>query len=161
MMAEGLWDKECDFEEKSDEYFISAFGTDGIAVKEYLKKLSDLFNPDFHRAATTTADEEQAKKFALAQALITEFELTINRNLYDLAQSNLRKSWEYLSLHAMITKEYANALILRAKDAPNEELLPAIEKVCDLINLNEMKLHRVLDGFFYYHNVQWVASKKQ
>ena len=81
-------------------------------------------------------------------------------NLDTLDDSNLRKSWEYLSLHAIITKEYANALLLRANGASEEEKVVAMEKLCDLINTNEMKLHRVLDCFFYYHRVRYVIAQK-
>ncbi|MBR5460324.1 MAG: DUF4838 domain-containing protein [Clostridia bacterium] len=160
MMAEGLWDKECDFEEKSDEYFLSAFGADGLAVKEYLKRLSELIDPNFIRNATPERCEAHKTSIPLAIGTISEFEKTIGVNLDTLDNSNLRKSWEYLSLHAMITKEYGKALILRANGASEEERVAAMEKLCDLINMNEMKLHRVLDCFFYYHRVRYVIAQK-
>ena len=151
MMADALWDKECDFEEKSDEYFLSAFGNDGFAVKEYLKNLSTLIDFEYLRFYNQGWDEaEQAKKFRMALASVFEFESVIKRNLKE-TDGNLKASWKYLELHAEFLKLFIPALIRRAEGADDAELDKLALKVADFIALNDSKLHRTLDTFYYYH----------
>jgi len=151
MMADALWDKECDFEEKSDEYFLSAFGNDGFAAKEYLKAISALIDFEYLRFYNQGWDEEeQTKKFLKAQSLVYEFESVIKKNISETS-GNLQASWEYLRLHSEYLKLMIPALIRRAQGASPEELDSLALKVTDFIALNDSKLHRVLDTFYYYH----------
>ncbi len=158
MMADALWDKECDFEEKSDEYFLSAFGIDGLAVKEYMKKLSELFDPDYMRHAIEEVNPEMQKKLAQVQGLISEFEKVIESNLMCTENGNLRKSWEYLSYHAQIIKKLAHAMSCRARGADADEKRRLFVEVSDFVNKLEPKLHHVLDGYMYYYRLKWAIA---
>jgi len=151
MMADALWDKECDFEEKSDEYFLSAFGNDGLAVKEYLKKISALIDFEYIKYFDREWDEEKAvKNFLLAQSVVYEFAYIIKKNLEETS-GNLRASWEYLELHTEFLKIFIPALIRRGAGAKPEEREKHCERIADFIAKNEPKLHKVLDTFYYYH----------
>ncbi|MBR5460325.1 MAG: DUF4838 domain-containing protein [Clostridia bacterium] len=153
MMAEALWDKECDFEEKSDEYFLSAFGSDGLSVKNYLKTLSDLVDFEYIKYFDATWDEEdQKRKFLAAQGLVSEFEKVIKTNL-DSIDGNTRKSWEYLKMHSEFLKLFIPSLIRRSEGASAEELARLCNGVTDFIAQNDSRLHRTLDTFYYHHMV--------
>jgi len=160
MMADALWDKECDFEEKSDEYFLSAFGADGLAVKEYTKRLSELFKLEYVKLEIPYNTDEARVNLNRAIGLICEFKNTIKANLDTLESSNLRTSWEYLDEHAEITRRFAEALIMSGLTEDDNEKVRIMEDICDYVNQREMKLHRVLDGFFYYYMLRYVIAKK-
>ncbi len=149
MMADALWDKECDFEEKSDEYFFSAFGDDGLAVKEYMRELSRLFDVNYTRWEKPSESKESAANFTKALGTIQAFESVIERNLEFLPAGNLRRSWEYLDEHSYIAKDIAKALRRRAEGAEEEERIRLFEEIYDKVVQRESKLHRVLDMHQY------------
>ncbi len=158
MMADALWDKECDFEEKSDEYFFSAFGEDGLAVKEYLKRLSFLFDVDYMRLEKPSVSEEQANNFTLAYSTLIEFEKVIKKNLAALPEGNLRRSWEYLEEHSYLTRELALILRRRAEGAELEERDRLAAEFYDKVAKRETVLHRVLDLSIYKNVIDSVMA---
>ena len=149
MMADALWDKDCDFEEKSDEYFLSAFGDDGLAVKEYLREISRLFDVNYTRWEKPCVSEENAHNYTMALGVINNFESVIERNLELLPAGNLRRSWEYLDEHSYIIRDVAKALRRRAEGADEEERQKLFEEVYDKVVQREPKLHRVFDVHQY------------
>jgi hypothetical protein len=44
MMAAALWDRNCDYEEKATQYYLSAFGPEGLAARKYLSEVSEKFH---------------------------------------------------------------------------------------------------------------------
>ncbi len=158
MMAAALWDKECDFEEKCEEYFFSAFGEDGPSVCEYLKRLSHLFDVDYMRLEKNSVSEEQAKNFTRAYSTILEFESVIKRNLSLLPEGNLRRSWEYLEEHSLLTRELALILRRRAEGAELEERDRLAAEFYDKVAKRETVLHRVLDLSIYKNVIDSVMA---
>ena len=144
MMAEGLWDKTCDFEEKSDSYFLSAFGNDGLAVKEYLKKLTCGIDPNRDEWEFKQVSSEQRERLVEFIAELYRFEPVIKKNI-DECCGNVRRSWEYLDIHREIYIRFANALIRRADGADMAERQRLSDELRDFLAINEMKYHRVLD----------------
>ncbi len=149
MMADALWDKECDFEEKSDEYFLSAFGIDGLSVKEYTRKLSSLLDTRYTRLETPAVSEEMAEKFKRAYNLLNDFETVITRNVEESCDENTKKSWEYLKHHNRIAKMVSKGLIARANGVEAEKLREIADEICDEIYRTEMQVHKVLDAHMY------------
>ena len=144
MMAEGLWDKECDFEEKSDLYFLSAFGNDGLAVKEYLKKLTYCIDPNRDAWEFEAVSEEQKARLLKLVGAALDFEKVIKKNIEEY-DGNVRRSWEYLDFHREVYIRFANALIRRADGASMDERRILSDELRDFLAINEMKYHRVLD----------------
>jgi len=144
MMAEGLWDKHCDFEEKSDVFMLSAFGDDGLSVKEYLKKLTSFIDPNRDNWEFESVSEEQRARLAELVAELYRFEPVIKKNIEETV-GNLRRSWEYLDIHREIYIRFANALIRRADGADMAEQQRLSDELRDFLAINEMKYHRVLD----------------
>lgn len=164
MMAEGLWDKKCDFEEKSDLYFLSAFGNDGLAVKEYLKKLTYCIDPNRDQWEFEAVSEEQRARLVELVAELYRFEPVIKRNIEETV-GNLRRSWEYLDFHREVYLRFANALIRRADGADMEERKRLSDELRDFLAINEMKYHRVLDynnsiGYFVNSLIYFKGDKE-
>ena len=154
MMADALWDKECDFEEKSDEYYLSAFGSDGLSVKKYTRKISTFLDTKYTRIEMPAVNEEMAKKFAKAYTVLIDFAPVIKKNLEEVLDENVRKSWEYLEHHNRMAKMVAKGLKRRAEGASPEELKQIQSEICDFIYQTEMQVHRVLDGHMYPHVIR-------
>ncbi len=144
MMAEGLWDKKCDFEEKSDLYFLSAFGNDGLAVKEYLKQLTYCIDPNRDAWEFEAVSEEQKARLLKLVSAALDFEKVIKKNIVEY-DGNIRRSWEYLDFHREVYLRFANALIRRADGASMDERRVLSDELRDFLAINEMKYHRVLD----------------
>ena len=62
VMGRTLWDSGLGFEDIAEDYFAAAYGADGPACREYLAKLSELFDPPFVRG-------EKEGTEAIAQSL--------------------------------------------------------------------------------------------
>ncbi len=145
MMAEALWDKTCDFEEKSDEYFLSAFGDDGLAVKAYTRRLSELLDPNDNEWEFAPVSAEQKKKLEEFIGVLNAFAPVVDKNIELCTDDNLRRSWEYLSYHKEIFERFAKALIRRADGADMAERERLADELVGFIAQNEMKYHRVFD----------------
>ena len=149
IMAETLWDRDCDFEEKALEYYFNAFGPDGEAVMEYMKGLSENFDPTYHRSCfkKNTAlydNEERLKRLKKCQAILASFEATIKKNLEEDHCSAVRASWEYLVIHA----EYCHTLLKPLFAVANgniEERDILSEELDDFIRLLPARAHKVVD----------------
>ena len=72
-MVQTLWNAAADCDILADDYFASAFGTDGAACRDYLERLTELFDPVYIRGEKGWADPEQAQRFAKVPGLIQSF----------------------------------------------------------------------------------------
>lgn len=116
MMAKALWDKNADFDREADQYYANAFGCGAKDVRQYLSKLSDLFDYAYLRHEKPQQDCEAAERFGRIPKLIEDFEETIENRLLSFHEnSNIKKSWEYLRLHAQLSLILAKALRCKAK----------------------------------------------
>ena len=144
MMAEDLWDKHCDCEEKSDVFMLSAFGDDGLAVKEYLKKLISFIDPNRDNWEFESVPDEQRARLVELVAELYRFEPVIKKNIEETV-GNLRRSWKYLDIHREMYIRFANALIRRADGVDMAERQRLSDELRDFLAINDMKYHRVLD----------------
>ena len=151
VMAEVLWDKECDFTEKALEYYLTAFGPDGEAVMEYMKELSENFGPAYSRhlfreKTALYSDEERMAKLKKCQALLAGFKSTVERNLSADHPDAIRASWEYLSLHAEYCQMLLKPLIAKAKGNKEEKDI-AVAEFKDFAKLLAVRAHKVFDDW--------------
>ncbi len=117
LMAEGLWNRELDFEQAASSYFITAFGGDGLQVKDYLERLSFAFGPRYLRQETGSATEEDLQRLTGIKGIIRGFRPTIQRNIEnDHASSTIWLSWKYLELHSEYCDLLSAALIAEIQD---------------------------------------------
>ena len=146
-MGRALWDRDLDFDALADDHFLSAYGSDGRLCREYLRKLTDLFDPVYMRGEKPAVSEEAAEKLHKVGRLARDFMPAIKRNLR-LPDECRAQSWIYLKHHARICVLLAKAYEARARDdkaAAHE----AWEKVKQYVRENESVLHPVFDVFFF------------
>ena len=142
-----LFDQSMDLEQLKEDYFISAFGADGMKVKTYLETLSTLFLPDLlSYFGVSAADQEFTepnvkvklkwmhnpeanKSFRQIKGALDAFWPVLEGNL-DLGEACHRKSWELLKLHHTQCRMLAEALVLGSGGNVNA----AQEKVRELIH---------------------------
>ncbi|BBI33896.1 DUF4838 domain-containing protein [Cohnella abietis] len=111
VMARTLWNKELSFSHMAEDYFISAYGRDGMACLEYAMKLSELYY-ELNLDQTSDRQEIDSKLlFSNVNSLIHQFETVIEKNS---KQDNLchASSWKYIKLHAGIWQELNHGLEL-------------------------------------------------
>lgn len=144
LMGKVLWNKDADYDTEADVYYMAAFGADGLKVKEYLEKLSKLFDPPYLRREVPQIDERAAKRFVKIEALITDFESIDFES--KLTCPNVLRSWEYLRLHAQLCRLLAKALSLKASGKYDK----AVEMFGDVeawARQNDGNLTNVLDFY--------------
>lgn len=100
VMASTLWNDNINLEDIINEYLKDSFGPDGTLVKEYLTKLSLLFEPPILRKERPPSPEF-SENFTKIREVLIEFEPVIKRNL-SLESSAISKSWLYLDYHRKI-----------------------------------------------------------
>ncbi len=146
LMAAGLWNRDIDFEQSASDYFLQAFGEDGLLAKEYLRRLSAAFEPRYLRRETGPATDRDLQRLTGIHGVIRDFMPTIQRHLEGSKQpAAVRLSWKYLTLHAEYCKLLADALVMEIndKDASHAEF----EKVYQWARAHEWELSPVLDVF--------------
>lgn len=159
--AKYLWNPEENFDNLALLYFESAFGQDGSLCKEYLKKLSELFAPDYFylnpERLGTIATSDSVNRLLVKNNLskisevIEKFRPIIENNI-KCEEPSQSHSWEYLFIHAELALLMANALrslIEGRQYAANKYWT----KVIEYIMTNENRLETVFDPlwFFYYY----------
>ena len=121
VMGKTLWDAEVQYEELANDYFMHAFGEDGMRCKEYLSQLSFLFNPPYLRNETEQISKEAAEAFARIPEVIQAFAQVVKKNRQQ-ADNCIAKSWEYLEYHSKICCQLASILAWKAKGEKEEML---------------------------------------
>lgn len=145
LMAEGLWNKNIEFDAAAADYFRMAFGESGLPVRDYLTALSDAFDPRFLRRETGTAGEDDIIRLRQVEQIVDAFLPTVQKYAKDCTlPSAVQKSWMYLKYHGTYCKLLANALIAEVRDVEAEA---EMEKFYQWCRIHEMELADVLDVF--------------
>lgn len=148
-MAETLWDRDVSFEDIATRYFASAFGADGEAVRAYLERLSQLFDPVWQRGEKTVVDEETARHFAEIPAVVDGFRPVVLAHLSDPALSaSVKKSWEYLTYHADACLLFAHACEARA-EGRQEIAADIYQELLAYFRRFEPQIHPVFDPLIF------------
>lgn len=119
LMGWSLWDRGREYQSMAVDYYDAAFGEEGPAAREYLGKLTELFDPPSLRGERQGAEQVAAERLARVPALVGAFLPTIERNL-DHADPCRAASWRYLKEHAAITTELGRLLELLARGRREE-----------------------------------------
>jgi len=143
-MARALWDRKTSFKAVVDDYFKAAFGAKGKDAADYLRKLSDLFDPKVMRLELSPEEALKAvKRYGQIPKLIEDFRPDIERGT-ELPDCVHAKSWTYLKHHAQMCLLWCDALAKHVKGDAEGAKAPALELV-DYVRRNELKLHHALD----------------
>ncbi len=149
LMADALWDENADFDECADKYYLTAFGEDGLLVKNYLKKISELFDPAYSREidARSYNNEKRLEFVSEAKEYSGEFLKVIHENLAKPLPEAQLKSWEYLKFHKTYIDMYADCIIAFVQNG-EEARDDALDKFVDWLCQNEMSIYKVFDVMF-------------
>lgn len=157
-MAAALWDENANFDEVANRYFDAAFGEDGPVAQEYLRRLSDAFDPKYLRGEEPVVDEKAARRFQTIPDILEEYAETIEDNIDDEdSPENVRQSWAYLEYHASLCRLLARALYYRAR-GDKEKTLSVTEDVMAFARRNERDLNGIFDVFEFQRTIRSVLT---
>lgn len=132
MMGQTLFDNGLDPEKVTDEYFLGAFGVDGVKCREYLEKLSILLHPSNFRVGGGNGVEEEGignaetlqkswigntdvvVDVAQIPSLLESFRPVIEDNIAYATDPARRLSWIYLQYHSSMCEIFAGLLLAGA-----------------------------------------------
>lgn len=142
-MAATLWDREVSFNQVANQYYLSAFGEDGPAVREIMKELSGEFIL-YHNGAHGSISEVKTRKGEIdLELLLSAYQGLLEEHTPSF-DANVEKAWEYLEMHLEYVKGFIRATkAMEEKDAP--ALKEAVESFCHFIQSHELELQKVLD----------------
>lgn len=147
-MAKGLWDKTASFDDVADEYFNAEFGDKGAEVREYLTKVSDLFDPEYIRDEKPAISEENYQKFLSIPAFVCEFK----RTHPEMSVASENMAWKVLAIHA---DQIIALSMLFARRARGEERLDMYEMSSRIVGKNEPTISSRVDAWNYTLNLCW------
>ncbi len=114
-MAAALWDAQADYDEVAEKYYRDAFGPDGQVAAEYLQKITETFDPVYLRGEKPVLNPQAAERLGQIPALLDSCAGTIAAHAEDRSlPENVRQSWKYLMVHALLCRHYAEAFRCRA-----------------------------------------------
>ncbi len=146
MMAAALWDRNCDYEEKSRAYYLAAFGPEGLLVQRYLKEISDLFalyeGPS--HGPNTKIDGCLCKDYAALTRCVKTFLPVIEQQMH--MANEWSKEWTNLHIHSEYVLALADALRF-AEQRDYESVKAAVSKVVNIVYRNELVIQKVMDGY--------------
>lgn len=143
-MARTLWNRNASFDEITADYFQSAFGPAGLAVRDYLAGLSARFDPVFLRGERP---EDAQPAFAQIPAYIDTFGPIIKANLAAPIACQAA-SWRYLGLHAELCTRLALALS-RQHDGSGSDATAEWREVARYAREHELDMDTVFDVYLF------------
>jgi hypothetical protein len=171
LMGEMLFDTALDFECVTEEYFISAFGKDGVLCRGYLETLSDLLCPANFRKGGKGAVEEEglgnidtrekewrnnpyvAEKVAKIPEVVREFAPVVEKNIATADNDAHRMSWYYLKYHGEISTLFSYVLF----EGASSHMDAARERYYELeeyLSKHEMEFHKAFDVFLFLRTLR-------
>ena len=145
-MAEALWSADADYAEVADRYFHSAFGPDGVLVRDYLETLSRLFTPPYFRREMDDISPEVAENFSGIPSVTGEFHSVIRQNLDRELPAAQHLSWVYLDYHRQLCDLLA-ATVERLARGEKQEARRLFQRTCRWLQDNE---EAISDVFYVY-----------
>jgi hypothetical protein len=152
VMVKTLWNTNIAFDDIAVEYFNAAYGTYGPQVLEYMKTLSELFDPYYIRGEKQFNDPEALEKFNKVPNTIQSFDSVIKEGLM-YPDSSVAQSFLYLDIHAKGALIYADFLRLAASGSI-QEAKEKRNEFFDYYRKNEMLVQNVLDVYEMINTMQ-------
>ena len=146
VMARALWDEDADYEKMASEYYLAAYGEDGLLVQQYMQKISDLFllyeGPSHGNGAKI--DPPLCRDYQALRKCVEDFDLVISRHI--AAPEPQAAQWQLLRYHGMYVRKLSKALELLEQNE-YASAKTCVEELVDWLNHLEPILQKVLDGF--------------
>jgi hypothetical protein len=146
VLGRTLWNRDLTFDEIAADYFAAAFGDQGERVREYLERLSDLFDPRILRGEGTEEEQQPAadgwrKVPETLEAFGDPTQVAMDER--DAARFH---SWDMLAEHGQLCKLLAAALAERHAGDPQQAKKRGRE-LAEWVREREDRLHPDLDVF--------------
>jgi hypothetical protein len=155
--ARTLWDDSVDFGSLMTDYFASAFGQEGAQCEAYLLEMAELLDLElFQRKDAADALDVEARCHSVF-TLLDGFAPVIARNL-TLPHPCHARSWQYLSLHADITRQLTQVLLAKA-GGEEAEFLNRLEGLKQFVCEHEDDVQPVLDVWAFVTACDRLLSK--
>ena len=170
LVGETLFDTSLDFESFTDDYFMGAFGADGLLARKYLESITEnMCTPNLRNSKRLAVDDQAlttegrlkvsfinnpytAEKFANIPAVIDEFMPTIKKNMA-IDNAAQRQSWIYLYYHSKICRTTAEIYRLGSENKL-DEAKALLDKFEIELSLMEESVHKVFDVFLFIKSVR-------
>lgn len=153
VMGMTLWNVDISFEELAEDYFKNAFGDEWRLSKEYLEKLSNLFDIEYWCAQKEWIDKDVEERLLKVPSVLSEYEGVIERN-QSLDNLVHQTSWKYLTFHKEFTERFASILLAKTrgdKDLANKEFTSLV----NYLGKAEEDIQRVFDVFRFIQISKW------
>ncbi len=148
VLGKTLWDKSLAFEDIAEEYFNDAYGIDGDRVREYLRKLSAMFNPPLLRGDADRSDKAALETYRQIEAFVKSFVPVIINNMNHTNQT-LARSWDHLDFHKDFCVLYSKVIEARLS-GDIEKTRERWARIKDFLCRNEDSIHPVFDIYEFF-----------
>ena len=150
LMADALWNRDANYEACVSGHYRDMFGEDGLKVRAYLERVSDLADSAYMRHEKPGVSEEARQNFAALRALIRAFMPIIEANLAPgrSLSTAVRTSYQYLQRHAELLLILSHALEYKAA-GDREKAAGVWEDAAAFARLHEETLHPALDVYMF------------
>ena len=147
-MAAALWDKEQNFEEFTEAYYMDLFGEYASEMSEHLKTLSKLFQPPYMRGELEEINAKSAGLFAASHRMLRKMSLRLAGRYKHEADPCRKRTWDAFIAHSQLCTCLADALSSKAlgDQAKAEEYW---EKVVEYANSIEPSFHDLFDVKYF------------
>jgi len=136
-----LWRGKTDFESEAVKYFAMTFGEDAEACRQYLARLSELFDPPTLRGEKKITDHPE--RYAQIREHVEAFARVLEKHREEEDPCRAR-SWEILRYHAKICVALAEILALMAEEKRGEAKAKW-RALRDMMRRNESRYQNVFD----------------
>lgn len=145
IMAETLWNDQCDYAKVADDYYKSAFGEAGERVHTYLNALSEL---SLLYDQPWVGDSKAPygpffKDYGRLEETVLNFREVIRQNLKNDVYA---RNWELLEIHGSFVLLLGAVAKLR-EERKDAQAYEAYHQMCDFLYKNEIKLRKSFDMF--------------
>jgi hypothetical protein len=153
VMGLTLWNSDLPFESIAEDYFKNAFGPSWKECKDYLEKLSNLFDMEYWCAQKEWIDEEVRENMKKVPEFVENFRAVIEENL-TLENTCWKKSWEYLNWHIDYCKLFAK--FLHSKSEGNDmKIFESWNELKSYIQNIEDHIQPVFDVYRFIQIAEW------
>ncbi len=148
VLGKTLWDNSLAFEDIADEYFRVAYGADGDKVKEYLRRISAMFNPPLLRGDADRSDKKAHETYSQIEDFVRSFEPVIKSNM-NHSDPALARSWDHLDFHSEFCIRYSKVIEARLS-GDIEKTRKLWTELKDFMCRNEDRIQPVFDIYEFF-----------
>jgi len=159
LMAAALWDKDLTFEEAARAHLTSVYGDDAEEMERYFSTLSELMDPPFQRGECEPVSERSAALLDKVPGTVMKALPLIRRRAGEALEPSVKKTWEYLEIHAQLFVMTAAAFAEKAR-GESDRALRLWEEAAEFLRRMEPEIHEALDVHCFLQVVGGIFEKQ-